>query len=186
MGGTSEQWERIESNGGRKYMNAMKFLLGALVALMVLGGMAMAATTVTSSITASKVLDEPNTATIGDFIVGDNAQGMDGVVVHDNQASWTLTAETNGGYNGKFWANGGAGPQLANQYSLGVATSNNQYWGSNYPDTVGPVTITDAIPGALATGVHSGDFPIHITFNQKVLGTDPVGAIQTVIVFTLA
>jgi hypothetical protein len=158
----------------KKDMNAINILLGAFMALMVLGGMATAANTaantvINANVLASVEVTAPNSIDLGGLNVGQNSLPLGQVTVGSNAANWRLWCSGNGYFNG-----------FSTYNFLSVPTVDNKYYGSNAQDG----TPVQATGGVLATGVAAGTFSIPVQLSVNVPVTAPIGATTTTETFT--
>lgn len=157
-------------------MNAIKMLLGAIVVLMALGGMALAqdsGTTVVSSVLSPTItLDVPAEISFP-LAVGDNLKTVDDVMVTSNTA-WKVQASTafdipelSNNYYGHFWS--------AIAYTAGLGASVDGH-GPGFLDN--PLNINDIAlsntPTIIATVSTLGSaITVPVTLSQNVKITDP-------------
>jgi len=140
-------------------MKAMKILLGALVVLMAVGGIAMAAGSGTTTIAAdlgtfievTAPADPTGTWNLG---YGDNLKTLSGLVIDSNSNAWTLSASEAGG--------------LVDPIKMNIHGEDYKYYGTNHK--VG----TDYLPlsALVAEGVARGTFTTDVNLNQPVTGLD--------------
>jgi hypothetical protein len=163
-------------------MNAKNILLGALVALMVLGGIGMAADSQVTA-TVNPGIEVSASSQSVTFDVGQNSVPVtNAVTVDTNTATWTLKAQ---GSNTGYFLSSGTGHYLGytgqtqlHPLSLSVDTVGSAYYGSG-----GAVPMT--ANQVLATGVNPGSFPVTVNFDQKVGGAEPaVGDYQITLTYT--
>lgn len=149
-------------------MNTINILLGAFMALMVLGGMATAADTViNANVQASVEVTAPNSINLGNLNVGPNSLALGVVTVGSNAANWKLSCSGIGYFNG--FTDGAFN-------FLSVPTVNGQYYGSSDTRDGSPVP---SASGLLATGVAAGTFNIPVQLSVDVPITVPIGATTT-------
>jgi len=149
-------------------MNTINILLGAFMALMVLGGMATAADTtsvINANVQASVEVTAPNSIDLGNLNVGPNSLALGQVTVSSNAANWKLSCSGSGYFNG-----------FSTYNFLSVPTIDNKYYGSSNTRDGSPV---QANSGLLATGVAAGTFSIPVQLSVEVPITVPIGATTT-------
>jgi len=150
-------------------MNAMKILLGALVALIAIGGIAMATptTTVNAAITTSFEVSAPSDVASWNLGIGGNSLAVSGLQMHTNYQPWGINVFTpvigSDDYHGAFY-NFGASKAMTN------------------PLHVNAVILSDASQ-RLDTEFTTGDIAVPLTLSQDVTSSDPVGTYKTVIEF---
>jgi hypothetical protein len=157
-------------------MKAMKILLGALVALMVLGGMAMAQTGITTTVSASKEIQLPTgDINIASLVVGDNGPiDLPGIIVHTNEATY-FTAIASGAYanQGKFYGTNG---WFQNKFTLSCDSPTGiTGYGPSPVDTIQNLAYISA----------AGDYNMPLKLNQNVAGVDGTGSVKTEVTFAI-
>jgi len=164
----------------------MKVLLGALVVLMTLGGIALAQTTIDSSVTGQKEISVPTTTVdLGPMAVGDNGPlTLNGVAVNTNEP-FQLTAGTISGYKGSFWGGAAYDLQFAAKYKLTVANVPTKYDGVTATEINEHGVADTVIADGTGKGPIFGNLAVPINFNQHVDIADPAGAVRTIILFSV-
>ena len=154
-------------------MNAMKILLGAMVAFMVLGGMALAApvstsgtTTVTADVGAYLKVTSPGALNLNLAPGSDDlaSNSVSTSVMVDSNTGWSLDVGTTKSIAGKDWYGKLYSPTkgfLAN--AMGIDVGANEFLLSDIP------------AGHNMAAGSAGSNTINFDLEQQVLFTDPVG-----------
>ena len=160
-------------------MKAMKMLLGALLALMVLGGIGMAQTTTQVNADVAKYLKltVPGEINGWHLTVGPNTQPGSGLSV-DTNAAWEIDAksaldlpELSNNYYGTFWS------QTAYTANIG-AMAGTPAAGPGFLANVLHLDAGTDFPlsdnnHVLRTGTSVGLTPVSFAMNQQVVSSDP-------------
>jgi hypothetical protein len=158
-----------------KNMNGMKMLLGALMALMVLGGMAMAQADTT--FVQATIGPDISLAVPADFnwplTQGLNTQSLDNLAVSTN-APWEVDAGTYfvspDDYGGCFYSGNAHAAGLGDKHTDG--TINNWPGFLHNALILNALTLTN-VQQTLASGSGTGDITVPVTMKQTVVIADP-------------
>jgi hypothetical protein len=159
-------------------MKAMEILLGALVVLVALGGMAMAAGSATTTIDASlssfiEITAPADPVAPWVLVPGVNHLALSGLKIESNDKNtpgWTVQASTTGG--------------LATPMEMDLIGVSGNYWGSGHVvDMPGSYVPLAPLAGLVAEGVNNGAFSPDVTINQPVTGNDLAGNYHILLTF---
>jgi hypothetical protein len=157
-------------------MDGLKFLLGALVVLMALGGVAMAQNTqVNANVDSFISLAVPGPISGWNLAQGPNTLNVPAGLAVTTNAPWTISAQTalnvpdpSNDYYGHFWS------QTAYSAGLGAFLPAGPGFLTDplHLNAGSDVTLSDSA-AILKTGASLGTTPVPFAMNQNVVPADP-------------